>query len=100
KDFMYTVPFPTRRSSDLMYISNQQGMHFVQGSQGHIWDLTLVDDLIVCGHNLGTYQIRDKQWELISSNNGGYDFKPVRGMPDTRSEEHTSELQSRENLVC
>ena len=66
-----------------MYISNQQGMHFVQGSQGHIWDLTLVDDLIVCGHNLGTYQIRDKQWELISSNNGGYDFKPVRGMPDT-----------------
>ena len=66
-----------------MYISNQQGMHFVQGSQGHIWDLTLVDDLIVCGHNLGTYQIKDKQWELISPNNGGYDFKAVTGMPNT-----------------
>ena len=66
-----------------VYISNPYGIHFLEGSQGHIWDLTLVDDLIVCGHNLGTYQIKEKQWELISLNNGGYDFKQVKSLPNT-----------------
>lgn len=66
-----------------IYISNQQGIHFLEGSQGHIWDLTLVDDLIICGHNLGTYQIKEKQWELIALNNGGYDFKPVKRLQNT-----------------
>lgn len=66
-----------------IYISNQKGIEFLEGSQGHIWDLTRIDDLIICGHNLGTYQIRNKQWELISSNNGGYDFVKVKNMQDT-----------------
>ncbi|WP_417360689.1 response regulator [Galbibacter sp.] len=66
-----------------MYVSNKQGIHFLEGSQGHIWDLTLVDGLIICGHNLGTYQIKDGRWELISSNNGGYDFKPVERLQNT-----------------
>lgn len=66
-----------------MYISTPGGIHFLEGSQGHIWDLTLVEDRIICGHNLGTYQIKDGQWELISLKNGGYDFKPVKRIQNT-----------------
>src|SRR5690606_38627283 len=40
---------------------------------------------------------------IITSENGSYTLmacSPDNGGPDSRSEEHTSELQSRENLVC
>ncbi|QLE02246.1 response regulator [Galbibacter sp. BG1] len=66
-----------------VYVSNRNGISFIKGSQGHIWDLTLVDDAIICGHNLGTYQIKDKKWESISFENGGYVFKPVEGLNKT-----------------
>ncbi|MCM5663046.1 helix-turn-helix and ligand-binding sensor domain-containing protein [Galbibacter mesophilus] len=66
-----------------VYVSNKEGIEFIEGSQGHIWDLSLVDDVIVCGHNLGTYQIRNKKWEPISQENGGYVFKQISHLPET-----------------
>ncbi|MDG3581519.1 helix-turn-helix and ligand-binding sensor domain-containing protein [Galbibacter pacificus] len=66
-----------------VYVSGDNGISFIDGSQGHIWDLTLVGDVIVCGHNLGTYQIKNKKWESISPQNGGYVFREIKGRPDT-----------------
>ncbi|MEL4307508.1 helix-turn-helix and ligand-binding sensor domain-containing protein [Joostella sp. CR20] len=60
-----------------IYVGDQDGFKFIEGSQGHIWDLTLVDDVIICGHNLATYQIKNNQLELISDKNGGYVFKNI-----------------------
>lgn len=66
-----------------VYVGNQDSIEFIEGSQGHIWDLTLVDDVIVCGHNLATYQIKNKKLEVISDKNGGYVFKKIDGKQNT-----------------
>lgn len=66
-----------------VYVGSQDGIKFIEGSQGHIWNLSLVDDVIICGHNLGTYEIKNDKWTSISNQNGGYVFKELEGVPDT-----------------
>src|SRR5690606_40140177 len=68
--------FPTRRSSDLLVHKNAQALQIHAG--GHI----------------GTQVLKIRPPLEQSSN------RPVGFPKDLRSEEHTSELQSRENLVC
>src|SRR5690606_40676061 len=77
--------FPTRRSSDL---------------QGNL------DPMVLFG---GDAAIRSQARKVIDDfgtvGKGGHVFNLGHGIsrftpPDARSEEHTSELQSRENLVC
>src|SRR5690606_41747015 len=73
--------FPTRRSSDLgMYSS----LRFFAGFSGLPW--------------LDFHSIRDDDAEKGSSLSDGAEI--TAQFETFRSEEHTSELQSRENLVC
>src|SRR5690606_42039422 len=72
--------FPTRRSSDLLICSldPHPGLQYGADDTGYI-----VPDVVV----------RKIRGRWTASLNG-------EAMPKLRSEEHTSELQSRENLVC
>lgn len=56
---------------------DRNGISFIEGSQDHTWDLTVVGNDIICGHNLGTYRITEDQFIPITSRNGGYVFKQV-----------------------
>lgn len=49
----------------------------LNGSQGQVWDLCLIDNEVFCGHTNGTYKIENDQLKLISSVNGGFDLKEV-----------------------
>src|SRR5690606_41587847 len=85
--------FPTRRSSDLTV----DGWHTHNGARLLQWDYD-------------SQNPRHQQLYQIASGDGSVTFKSVHsnkclsvdwsGIAGTRSEEHTSELQSRENLVC
>src|SRR5690606_40043706 len=85
-------PFPTRRSSDLT-------PGIVGGAVFSF--ITSFDEVVVAvflaGYSNKTLPV--KIWESIR-----LEFTPVIAVAATmmivRSEEHTSELQSRENLVC
>lgn len=60
-----------------IYVANNSGVKFIEGSQGHIWSLTLVNNQIICGHNSGTYIVENNKLSLISLKNGGYVFKQI-----------------------
>tara|TARA_R110001583_G_scaffold145096_1_gene297116 strand:+ start:52806 stop:55595 length:2790 start_codon:yes stop_codon:yes gene_type:complete len=60
-----------------IYKVNNNGINFIEGSDGHTWSLTVVDNQIICGHNLGTYKISNDELSLITSKNGGYVFKRI-----------------------
>ena len=60
-----------------IYRIDAKGVEFVKGSQGHTWDLYVVEDEIICGHNLVTYSIKDDILTEISGLNGGYIFLPL-----------------------
>src|SRR5690606_41692772 len=72
--------FPTRRSSDLATV---------------IGEVTDGDRLVVTWNGETVVDVPPR----TVAHEGPVYERPVR-RPDYRSEEHTSELQSRENLVC
>ncbi|SMC82402.1 ligand-binding sensor domain-containing protein [Pedobacter nyackensis] len=49
----------------------------VPHSQGQIWDLSLIDGQLFCGHNDGTYRINDNTLEKISGTSGGWTIKKL-----------------------
>jgi ligand-binding sensor domain-containing protein len=51
----------------------------IPGSQGQVWDLSLQDGRLLCGHNDGTYQVNGKSISKISSVNGGWTIKKLTG---------------------
>src|SRR5690606_39834836 len=82
--------FPTRRSSDL-----SQGLASVLNTSEPLqlnWDLATF-------RNEKSVAYENRYTELIYEYQNGKDDYLGQGKED-RSEEHTSELQSRENLVC
>ncbi|PWK77882.1 YXYXY domain-containing protein [Mucilaginibacter oryzae] len=49
----------------------------VPGSQGQVWDLTLQDGRLLCGHNDGTYQVNGTSITKISGITGGWTIKKI-----------------------
>lgn len=49
----------------------------VNGTQGQVWKLEIIEDQLICGHNLGTFIIDEKRSKQISNIPGGWDFELV-----------------------
>ncbi|EDM35629.1 hypothetical protein PBAL39_03769 [Pedobacter sp. BAL39] len=47
----------------------------IPGSQGQVWDLTIIDGQLICGHNNGTFRVNGNQMEKISTENGGWTIR-------------------------
>src|SRR5690606_41220242 len=86
--------FPTRRSSDLPEYYAAYAKYFVKyiqemAAEGiRIDAITVQNEPLHPGNNPSLLMLADEMAEFIKDHLG------------PRSEEHTSELQSRENLVC
>lgn len=50
----------------------------IPGSQGQVWDLSLIDGRLLCGHNDGTFQVNGNSIAKISSVNGGWTIKKLK----------------------
>ena len=49
----------------------------IPGSQGQVWDLSIQDGKLLCGHNDGTYQVNGSTINKISSVSGGWAIKKL-----------------------
>ena len=56
---------------------DDDGVFFINGSQGHTWSLELVGNQIICCHNSGTFVIEDGKFSQLSSETGGYVFNRI-----------------------
>ncbi|SDM72439.1 Y_Y_Y domain-containing protein [Daejeonella rubra] len=97
-----TVGFGTVYSSiiykDKIYLGTNQGLYYsawdpmnkvqsfdfklIPNSQGQVWDLSLIDGELFCGHNNGTFKIKGAALEKVSSINGGWTIKKMSSVPD------------------
>ena len=57
-------------------------LKFVEMTQGQVWDLRVIDNVLFCGHNEGTFRITPKGVDKISFVSGGWVLKRVPGNPD------------------
>jgi DNA-binding CsgD family transcriptional regulator len=54
----------------------------VPGSQGQVWNLSVQDGQLLCGHNEGTYLITGDKMNKISDVKGGWVIKKLHSNPD------------------
>ncbi|QQS96554.1 ligand-binding sensor domain-containing protein [Sphingobacterium spiritivorum] len=59
----------------------QKPMKFnlVPQSQGQVWDLSVIDGELICGHNDGTFKVSGQQFVKISDMTGGWVIKQIKG---------------------
>ncbi len=84
--------------NDKIYLGTNQGLFYskwspgitsadfsfslVPNSQGQVWDLVVIDDQLICGHNYGTFRVLENSLEKISPINGGWTLKNLRTNPN------------------
>ncbi|MDH5826447.1 helix-turn-helix and ligand-binding sensor domain-containing protein [Sphingobacterium faecium] len=49
----------------------------IAGSQGQVWNLEVINEVLVCGHNTGTFQVKGTQMSLLSPQTGGWVIKQL-----------------------
>lgn len=78
---------------DYFYLGTNQGLFnkrvntntdfkLVEGTQGQVWLLKIIDDVLFCGHNNGTYAVDKEMAKLISNSPGTWDIKPIPDQKD------------------
>lgn len=59
------------------HLFQQFDFKLIPGSQGQVWDMSLIDGRLLCGHNNGTYQVNGNTITKISDVNGGWTIKKI-----------------------
>ncbi|WP_235298145.1 helix-turn-helix and ligand-binding sensor domain-containing protein [Portibacter marinus] len=71
---------------DRLYIGTNQGVftktikgdfELIENSQGQVWSFIESDGDLLCGHNRGTFLIKDKAFKQVSSITGGWCMKKI-----------------------
>lgn len=82
------VVYASRIYKEYLYLGTNQGLfckrsnvagdfRLVEGTEGQVWSLKIIDDALFCGHNNGTYSINENNAQLISNFPGTWDMKPI-----------------------
>ena len=76
-----------------VYVGTNQGLFYklenseeqfvrMVGIEGQVWDLSIIDNTLFCGHNTGTYIISGKTADRIAHIDGTWDIKKIPGQED------------------
>ncbi len=60
--------------------NHQQAFHLVEGTEGQVWSLQIIDNTLLCGHNFGSFQVEEFTARKISDIRGFWSFTAP---PDT-----------------
>lgn len=61
---------------------NSFDFKLIPNSQGQVWDLSEIDNQLICGHNDGTFNIIGDRMEKISTISGGWTIKKLNSNPN------------------
>lgn len=75
---VYTMPL-TGNNADISYVNGT--FQLVKNSEGQVWNLTVVDGLLLMGHNKGGFRIDNNKAIPIDTKTGFWGFQPLHGVP-------------------
>lgn len=64
-------------NTGLFYLDNNSDLNFIEGSQGQVWDLSIIEGSLFCGHNEGTFLVNKNKLKKISNFTGGWTIKKI-----------------------
>jgi ligand-binding sensor domain-containing protein/DNA-binding CsgD family transcriptional regulator len=79
---------------DYLYLGTNQGVFYkslddlnsaegdakfsiIENTRGQVWSLNTYQDILICGHNKGFYEINKNKAKQICNNPGGWELKPI-----------------------
>lgn len=62
---LYSAPWQAQTN-------NNFNLKFIPGTQGQVWTLEILNDLLICGHNDGTFVVQGNSVKKISEWTGGW----------------------------
>ncbi|MDO1502485.1 LuxR C-terminal-related transcriptional regulator [Winogradskyella maritima] len=76
----------------LLYLGTNQGLFYrvegsnddfalIAGTEGQVWELDIINNTLLCGHDTGTFQIFGVRANRIMSDNGVWQFQTIDGQP-------------------
>ena len=81
------------QNGNILYLGTNQGLYyrkegdanfsFINGTNGQVWSLQMVDDVLFCGHNSGTFVVTEGIATKVSDKLGTWtvvDYKPRDGV--------------------
>ena len=85
---IFGTVYATAYDDGFLYLGTNQGLFYrpqkstddfkiVVGTTGQVWTLKTIDGTLFCGHNSGTFIIKDNKAILISAILGTWDIKPI-----------------------
>lgn len=78
-DFLY---LGTNQGVFYKHLHRQEEFQFIENTNGQVWNFDIIDNTLFCGHNLGTYIIKDNVAEKIADFPGTWAVKPISGYPN------------------
>lgn len=75
--------------NDILYLGTNQGLFykplngnknfkFVEGTQGQVWCIEVIDNQLFCGHNSGTFLIENQNAKMLSNIQGTWQIKTIK----------------------
>ena len=64
---------------DIRNDDEQPGFRLIEGTQGQVWSLEVINNTLLCGHNNGSYQIEGFQARQVSDVRGFWSFMELPG---------------------
>lgn len=64
-------------NTGLFKLDEEDKLKFIEGSQGQVWDLEIIEEELFCGHNEGTFIVSEDKMIHISTYTGGWTIKKV-----------------------
>lgn len=62
---------------------SQDNFQFIEGTEGQVWKLDVVDNTLLCGHNFGLFQVKGNRAVKITSERGYWSFLSLDPSSDT-----------------
>ena len=85
--------YASEKVDNYLYLGTNQGLfykqidtneefQFIPGTKGQVWCLEYINGTLFCGHDNGTFVIKNNTAERISNELGTWTFKEVNGNPN------------------
>jgi len=58
-------------------LKTKESFKLIQGMEGQVWNLSVEDNILLCGHNNGAFQIQDDKAQKISPHDGTWTFSKI-----------------------
>jgi DNA-binding CsgD family transcriptional regulator/ligand-binding sensor domain-containing protein len=58
-------------------LKQKESFKLIQGMEGQVWNLSVIDNTLLCGHNNGAFQIQGDKAQKISSADGTWTFLKI-----------------------